>query len=58
MVREKKKKKRLTMRPALVQTAWRSSARAAGWMRPKVDFTEHSPGAPHHGASTSELTHT
>jgi hypothetical protein len=41
---------------ALVQTAWRGSARAAGWMLPEVDFTEHSPGAPHHGTSTGEFS--
>jgi hypothetical protein len=40
----------------LVQMTWRGSARAAGWMLPEVDFTEHSPRAPHHGTSTGEFS--
>jgi hypothetical protein len=46
----------LTIAQVLVWTAWQGSAYAAGQRLPEDDFTELTPGAPHHGASTGEYS--
>jgi hypothetical protein len=58
--REKKKIRErgitLTDAQVLVWMAWQGSACAAGQRLPEEDFTEHTPGAPHHGTSTGEYS--
>jgi hypothetical protein len=58
--REKKKIREgritFTVAQVLVWMAWQGSACAASQRLPEEDFTEHAPGAPHHGASTGEYS--